>query len=482
MKQELVIDRTVGECRTALLEDGEVVEINIDRAAHRSKIGDIFVGRVEAVEKALQAAFITLPEGLPGYLSLHEASALLSEGAGALPPIERFIDKGQWVIVEATRDTIGDKGPSLTSQVTLAGRLLAYRPFKEGITVSGRIGIESERERLRETAKAATAHIPVGGFIVRTLAADADESALKEEADTLYGDWQEVAAKAKDPSRPVCIYHEMEPVERALRDWASPEIGRISVDGRALYAQARGYLKTHAPALAERLEVHTSPDLLFESAGVEAAIEEALNSRVELPRGGWFTVEHTEALTAIDVNSGDNMSEPDREHTALSTNLRAVGPIVRQLRLRDIGGMILIDFIHMEGAENRRKVLQAMKDALKRDRAPGQLMGWSGLGLFELTRKRTRKPLDDFLAAPANPYGTRRIRNTQSLGYDILRRVRVEAARAPGGSVVVEAPKVVIEWLERRGVKALSDELGLRMTLRERQTEMPDQYEVFVER
>lgn len=482
MKQELVIDRTVGECRTALLEDGEVVEINIDRAAHRSKIGDIFVGRIVAVEKALQAAFVTLPDGLPGYLSLHEASALLGEGVDTLPPIERFLNEGQWVIVEATRDTIGDKGPSLTSQVTLAGRLLAYRPFKEGITVSGRIGIESERERLRKIAKAATAHIPVGGFIARTLAADADERALKEEADTLYGEWQAVAAKAKEPSKPVCIYREMDPVERALRDWSRPEVERILVDGRALYAQARSYLKVHAPALAERLEVHAGPGLLFESIGVEAAIEEALNARVDLPRGGWFTVEHTEALTAIDVNSGDNMSEPDREHTALSTNLRAVGPIVRQLRLRDIGGMILIDFIHMERAEDRRKVLQAMKDALERDRTPGQLMGWSGLGLFELTRKRTRKPLDDFLAAPANPYGTRRIKNTQSLGYDILRRARVEAARTPGGSVVVEAHKAILEWLEGQGLKALSDELGLRITLRERQTDVPDQYEVFVER
>lgn len=482
MKQELLIDRTVGECRTALLEDGEVVEINIDRAAHRSKIGDIFVGRVESVEKALQAAFVTLPDGLPGYLSLHEASALLADGVKALPPIERLVAKGQWVIVEATRDTIGDKGPRLTSQITLAGRLLAYRPFKEGITVSARIGDESERERLRKTAKAATAHILNGGFILRTLADGADESALKEEADALYAEWQTVAAKAQDPSKPVCIYSDLEPVERALRDWASPATDRILVDGHALYAQARAYLKAQAPDMEDRLEVHTGPELLFEDFGVEAAIEAALDSRVALPGGGWMTVEHTEALSAIDVNSGANMAEPDQEHTALSTNLAAVEPIMRHLRLRDIGGMILIDFIHMEQAESRRKVQRAMEDALKRDRTPGQIMGWSRLELFEMTRKRTRKPLDDFLAAPANPYGTRRIKNTQSIGYDIMRRVPVEAARTPGGTVIVEAAKAVIEWLENGQIGPLGETLGLRISLKERQLGAPDEYEIYVER
>ncbi len=482
MKQELVIDRTVGECRTALLEDGEVVEINIDRAAHRSKIGDVFLGRVVSVEKALQAAFVALPDGLPGYLSRHEASALLGEGVETLPSIERIVSEGQWVIVEATRDTIGDKGPRLTSQVTLAGRLLAYRPFKDGITISGRISDEGERERLRKTAKTATAHIAGGGFIVRTLAVGADETALTEDANALYAEWKTVAAKAQDPSKPVCIYREIEPVERALRDWATPAIERILVDGHALYAQARSYLKAHAPALNERLEVHPGPGLLFEDAGVEAAIDQALDCRVDLPRGGWFMIEHTEALTAIDVNSGDNMAEPDREHTALSTNLRAAGPIVRQMRLRDIGGMILIDFIHMESAENRRKVLRAVEDALKRDRAPGQLVGWSRLELLELTRKRTRKPLDDFLAEPVNPYGTRRIKNTQSLGYDILRRAHAEAARGSGGSVVVEAPKAVIEWLERQGAETLSKTLGRAITLKERQSDAPDRYEIYVER
>lgn len=480
MKQELAIDETIGECRTALLEDGDVVEISIDRADHRSKVGGLYVGRVEAVRKALQAAFVELPNGLPGFLSVHEASAFRSDGAA--PRIENLVHEGEWIIVEVMRDTIGDKGPRLTTQIALPGRLLAYRPFRAGITVSSRVRDKHERDRLRKAAAAATAHVEAGGFIVRTLASGASDEQLRVEGDRLVGEWLKLKELAGSPDKPFCLRQDIGPVERALRDWAGPEIDRISVDGRPLFNRARHYLQAELPSLVESLEVHTGPGALFEALGIEAAIDQALDSRVDLPHGGWIMIEHTEALTAIDVNSGENMGESDKEHTALATNLAAVGPLVAQLRLRDVGGMILIDFIHMEAHANRRKVLTALEAALSKDRAPGQLLGWSRMGLMELTRKRSRKPLDDFLGRPANPFGTRRVRNVESLGYDILRRTGRAASGSPTGDIVITASEDVVDWLSGERIDMLSDALGRRIMLEKQQLKAPDEYDVYVRR
>lgn len=480
MTQQLLIDEIVGECRTALIEDDAVVEINIDRADHTSKVGNIYTGRVDSVTKALQAAFVELPDGPAGFLSVHEASALKSEDDAHSSRIESLVHEGQWVIVEVMRDTIGDKGPKLTTQIALPGRLLAYRPFKAGITVSSRIHDKHLRERLNKTSAAATSHVETGGFIVRTLAVDADEERLRQEADRLVAEWIELERQAHSPAKPTCLRQEIGPVERALRDWASPDIDRIVVDGQLLYNRARNYLRTHLPDLSESLEVHSGPELLFEASGVESAIDQALDSRVNLPQGGWIMIEHTEALTAIDVNSGDNMGEGDREQTALSTNLAAIPAIVGQLRLRDIGGMVVIDFIHMDNRENPQKILAALQNTLKVDRAPCQLLGWSRMGLVELTRKRSRKPLDDFLAAPANPFGSRRVKSVESLGYDIMRRAKNVAAGSPVGDVIIAAPSAVINWLSNGPLDALSDTLGRSIMTEERQVRALDEYDVYV--
>lgn len=480
MTQQLLIDEIVGECRTALLENDDVVEINIDRADHRSKVGNIYLGRVETVTKALQAAFVELPEGPPGFLSVHEAGALKPEADARSSRIESAAHEGQWVIVEVMRDTIGDKGPKLTTQIALPGRLLAYRPFKAGITVSSRIDEKHVREQLHKTAAAATQHVGAGGFIVRTMAEDAGEEQLRQEADQLVAEWIELEAQAQGPVKPICLRQEIGPVERALRDWASPDIDHIVVDGQPLYNRARNYLRTHLPNLAERLIAHSGPELLFEASGVESAIDQALDARVNLPQGGWIMIERTEALTAIDVNSGDNMGEGDREQTALGTNLAAIPAIVGQLRLRDIGGMVVIDFIHMDNRGNSQKILAALQSALKGDRAPCQLLGWSRMGLVELTRKRSRKPLDDFLAAPANPFGSRRVKSIESLGYDIMRQTKNVAAGSAIGDVIIAAPSAVINWLSKGPLDALSDALGRSIMTEERQVRALDEYDVYI--
>lgn len=459
VSRELLIDAVPGEVRAALVEDGDVVEIHIDRDGHQSLIGTIYLGRVEAVEPALQAAFVALPGvATPGYLSVKHAGALV--GAEGPRRIERLVHQGQLVLVEVTRDAVGDKGPGLTTLVTLPGRLLVYHPFRGDNVLSGAIRDETQRLRLEDAARRAVEGIGAGGFIVRTAAQTSDVPALLREARELHFRWEALRQEAGRATEPTCLQHDLPPLQRTLRDLARPGLSRIAVDGHALFAEARGYLTSHDPDLLNLLEVHAATTQLFESAGVEAAIESTLETRLDLPGGGWVTIEAVEALTAIDVNSGDATNESSREQTGFTTNLRAVDTIARQLRLRDIGGMVLVDFIHMESPKHRDRVMDALRDALARDRSPCSVLGWSRMGLCELTRKRGRATLPDFLAARPDAARKRRRKSVESAGYDVMRRLRAEAAARPGATLAVTAHPDVIDWLSGAGRAAALAEIA----------------------
>ena len=460
MKQELVIDDIPGECRVALLEDDIVVEVDIDRTSHHSQIGNIYWGRADSVVASLQAAFLTLDDGPQGFLSVRESRALYPPDGGRRPRIETIIHEGQWVLVQVTKDAVGDKGPRLTANPSLAGRFLVYQPFKDGIAISSRIQDEDERDRLTSAMQDVIDKVGCdGGFIIRTIAAGADRDVLTHEAESLARQWAEIDTAAPTGGRPACVHEDLVPRERALRDWAMPEISKIVVEGRDLFASVTQYVKAQMPDLADRLEVHTGSELLFEECGVEAAIDEALETRLDLPTGGWLTIEPTEALTAVDVNSGGYKQEGDREQIALKTNLAAVPVIARHMRLRDIGGQIVIDFINMHEQKNRQQVADAMEDALANDKAPTQQLGWSRLGLMEITRRRTRKSLPDFLSGSRRQHGPR-IRSVESTGYDILRLVHLEADCTPTGVIKISAHPSVTKWLDRGPLSRVSDHLG----------------------
>ncbi len=449
MERELLIDAVPGEVRAALVEDGEVAEIHIDREGHESLVGNIYMGRIEAVEPSLQAAFVALPGvAAPGYLSVKHAGALAaSEGPRR---IERLVHQGQLVLVEVTRDGVGDKGPGLTSLVTLAGRLLVYHPFRDDNVLSGAIRDDAQRARLEETARRAAEAVGQGGVIVRTAAQAEDDDAILAEADELRQRWNRLEAEASATDRPVCLQRDLPPLQRTLRDLARPGLTRIAVEGHALFAEARAYLARQSPDHLPLLQVHAGTTPLFELAGAEAAIDSALVARLDLSGGGWVTIETVEALTAVDVNSGDATGESGREQTGFTTNLRAVPAIARQLRLRDVGGMILVDFIHMESPKHRDRVLDALREALAADRPPCAVLGWSRMGLCELTRRRGRTALPDFLSGRPDAARRRRRKSVESAGYDVLRRLRAEAAARPGATLAVSAHPDVIEWLSRR--------------------------------
>ncbi len=459
INRELLIDAVPGEVRAALVEDGEVAEIHFDRDGHQSLIGTIYLGRVEAVEPALQAAFIALPGvAAPGFLSAKHAGALVeAEGPRR---IERILHQGQLVLVEVTRDAVGDKGPGLTTLVTLPGRLLVYHPFRADNVLSGAIRDETQRLRLEDAAKRAVDGIGEGGFIVRTSAQSADVPALLREARELHFRWEALKQAAGHATEPACLQQDLPPLQRTLRDLARPGLTRIAVDGHALFAEARGYLATHNDDLLDLLTVHAAATPLFEAAGVEAAIESTLETRLDLPGGGWVTIEAVEALTAVDVNSGDGTNESSREQTSFTTNLRAVDTIARQLRLRDVGGMVLVDFIHMESPKHRDRVMDALRDALALDRSPCSVLGWSRMGLCEMTRRRSRATLPDFLSARPDPARKRRRKSVESAGYDAMRRLRAEAAARPGATLAVTAHPDVVDWLNAAGRPAALAEIA----------------------
>jgi len=475
MKQELLIDAVPGELRAALLEDGTAAEVSIDRQGHRSVVGNIYLGRVEAVEPSLQAAFISLPEGPPGYLPLKYAGALIKPDSNAPRRIERILHQGQSVIVEATRDAVGDKGPGLTSLISLPGRRLVYQPFHQGTAVSGRIRDTVERTRLESIL--AVLGDSAGRFLARTAAKGADASVLHDEAADLRAAWNTMSDRARQEKKPVCLYQDLPPLERALRDWVHQNIDRIVLDGPAELAAAKRYLAQHMPGLEERVEVHVGLPPLFEARGVEEAIDSTLAARIDMPGGGWITIETTEALTAIDVNSGDETSHSDREQTGLAVNLRAVPLIARQLRLRDIGGMIAIDFIYMESLRHREQVLATLRRAFDQDRTPVAVLGFSRMGLCELTRRRSRTTLPDLLAGP---HHVARERSIESVGYDVMRAIRAEAAARPVSRLNVDANPDVADWLAQPGRREALEELaGVSVILQARPDLSLQQFEVY---
>ncbi|MGE0667545.1 MAG: ribonuclease E/G [Sphingomonadales bacterium] len=459
MKRELLIDAVPGEVRAALVEDGEVVEVHVDREGYESLIGNIYLGRAEAVEPSLQAAFIALPGvALPGFLSVKHAGALVR--ADGPRRIERLVHQGKLVLVEVTRDPVGDKGPGLTTLVTMAGRLLVYHPFRHDNVLSGAIRDEAQRERLEAIAASAAEALGEGGFIVRTAAQAEEAEPLLAEARALHARWRTLLAESERAGEPACLQRDLPPLQRTLRDLARPGLTRIAVEGHALFAEARGYLSAHNKPLLDLLEVHAGPAPLFEDEGAEAAVDSALESRLDMPGGGWVTIEAVEALTAIDVNSGDSTAESGREQTAFATNLRAVDLIARQLRLRDVGGMVLVDFIHMESPKHRDRVLDALRDVLSRDRSPCSVLGWSRMGLCELTRRRGRASLPDFLTGHPDTARRRRRKSVESAGYDLMRRLRAEAAARPGATLAVAAHPDVIDWLSVDGRPAALAEIA----------------------
>ncbi|MEW6686056.1 MAG: Rne/Rng family ribonuclease [Candidatus Edwardsbacteria bacterium] len=421
MSTQILINSTENETRIAILEDMRLVELWVERAQQKRIVGDIYKGRVETIKPGLQAAFIDIGQEKSAFLHFDDTTydpkdfedttelgqetfssdrirhsvSSSSESSGRpkfrAESIEDMLKEGQEILVQISKESIGDKGPRVTAYLSLAGRYLVLIPQENRIGISRKIEDQSERRRLRKTV---SEMMPCGfGAIIRTAAEGKEKKDFRNDLKILLQHWRQIRKKAKKTFAPALIYREVEITIGMLRDILNEKVESIIVDSKKTYKEILDYLKTIFPEMRSRVLLYQEEIPLFEAYEIEEQIEKALGRKVWLKKGGYITIDQTEALVAIDVNTGRYTGKRNPEETVLKTNLTACREIARQLRLRDIGGIIVIDFIDMEKEENKNKVMTELKNMLKDDRARPKVLEISPLGIVEMTRKRVRPSL-----------------------------------------------------------------------------------------
>ena len=395
VRKELLVTCEKGRSRLALLENSEVAEVYIEKNRKKSIVGNIYIGRITNVLPGMSAAFVDIGVGKNALLYLQDL-VLMEEGSHVRPRrISKALKQNDTIVVQVTKDPMSGKGARLTTYLSLPGRLMVYMPQSKRSGVSRKLP-ERERERLRRLAKEIKPG--EGSTIIRTAAQKARKKDLEDDLDYLLKQWaetQEKIASGKKP--PAVVYSEPDLAVRVVRDTVTREFRSVLVDNKTEFNRIRDYLSRTAPELKDRVQMHKDKDLLFARYGVDKAIEAALRRKVALPSGGHLVIDEAEALTAIDVNTGSYTGKKSLEDTVLKTNLEASIEVVRQLRLRDIGGIIVIDFIDMENPDNRVRVLETLETELERDRTKTQVVTLSDLGLVEMTRKNVTEGLADTL-------------------------------------------------------------------------------------
>jgi ribonuclease G len=460
MSSEIVINANDFETRVALLENRQVLEISVDRIKDRGITGNIYKGRVVRVLPGMQAAFVEIGHERAAFLhasdivlDMGEYAEMLNgddiDGDDDIPvitssghAIEDLLKEGQEVLVQVTKEPIGTKGARVTAYITLPGRMLVLMPNLAKVGVSRRIQDSEERERLRTVIEELK---PSGaGFIVRTAAEGASEKEIRQDMDFLVRLWESIKKRRPRSRAPSLLYAELDLTLRILRDLSSTDVEAIHVDSKDELKKLTDFAKKFTPDLKDALTLFDEEESIFEHFGVEMEINRALGKKVWLKSGGYLVIDQTEALTAVDVNTGRFVGKRNLEETIVKTNMEAVYEAVYQLRLRNIGGLIIIDFIDMEKYASRKKVFAALEEALKEDRAKTTILQISELGLVEMTRKRTRDNLSAAMTEPC-PYceGKGTIKSLRTIVYDIFRQVRREAPGLEGKRVIVMVhPKV----------------------------------------
>ena len=425
MSEQILINITPQETRVAVMQQGVVQELHIERASSHGMVGNVYQGRVCRVLPGMQSAFVEI--GLERAAFLHVAD-IWQQKQNEDKPIEKLLYEGQTVLVQVIKDPIGTKGARLSTQISIAGRLLVYLPQETHIGISQRIEDEQEREHLRHKLQQLMPPEVKGGFIVRTSAETATDRELLADVDYLQRIWNGIMEQAKTAAPQTLLYQELNLALRVLRDFVSEDIDRIIVDSRETYAKLQSFSASYMSDVASRLEHYQGERPLFDLYQAEAEIEKALSRKVELKSGGYLIIDQTEALTTVDVNTGAFVGGRNFDDTIFKTNLEAAHAIARQLRLRNLGGIIIMDFIDMDNAEHKTAVLEEFKKALARDRTRMTVSGFSALGLVEMTRKRTRESLAHVLCQPCPVcQGRGELKTPQTVCYEILRELLREA-------------------------------------------------------
>jgi len=492
MQQDILINWSPQETRVAIVENGAVQEVHFERAAERGLVGNIYLGKVARVLPGMQSAFIDI--GLERTAFLHvadlwqrppEGETLPASRNGPPRPIEKQVFEGQTLMVQVIKDPIGAKGARLSTQISIAGRLLVFLPQDEHVGVSQKIPPE-QREALRARVQAlVSADAPngkTGGFILRTNAEDAADAELAEDIAYLRKAWARVRnASTRQPAASL-LNQDLNLLQRVLRDMTGEHTSAIRIDSTDQFQQLMAFGREYMPAAAAHLQHYRGERPIFDLYSVDEEVAHALGRRVELKSGGYLIIDQTEALTTIDVNTGGFVGARNFDDTVFKTNLEAAQAIARQLRLRNLGGIIIIDFIDMAQPEHQQAVLAELRKQLARDRVKTQVGSFSPLGLLEMTRKRTRESLAQLLCQPCEQcQGAGRVRTARTVAYDILREILREARQFnPKEFRVVAAPAVVDMLLdeESQHLASLSDFIGKPISLRAETAIGPDQYDI----
>ena len=481
MSIEFLINCTPQETRVAVTEQGVVQELHVERTANRGIVGNVYLGRVVRVLPGMQSAFIDI--GLERTAFLHVAD-IWNERANGEPArsIERLLAEGQNITVQVLKDPLGTKGARLSTQISLAGRMLVYLPQDKHIGISQRIEDETERERLRERLAALIPEDETGGYIVRTMAESASDEELTADINYLRKLWAEIGNRATASQPPALLHQDLDLAHRVLRDLVTDEVGRILVDSRENYQRLLAFAREYSPKVLPLLAHYSGERPLFDLHNVEVEIEKALARRVDLKSGGYLIFDQTEAMTTIDVNTGGFVGARNFDDTIFKTNLEAAQTIARQLRLRNLGGIIIIDFIDMENVEHRNQVLDELKKALVRDHTKMSVNGFTGLGLVEMTRKRTRESLTHLLCEPCPTCeGRGEVKTARTMCYEILRELLREARQFNAKEFRLLAAPVVVDLFldeESQALAMLSDFIGKKISLHPEASYTQEQFDI----
>jgi ribonuclease G len=493
MANELIINAKSQETRVALLEDRVLTELYIERAKDRGIVGNIYKGKVVKVLPGMQAAFVDIGLEKASFLYVSDVHAGIDDfeemgfHTEEMPayfsqssPIEDLLSEGQEILVQVSKEPLGTKGTRITSHVTLPGRYLVFMPGVDHIGVSRRIKDERERRRLREIVQAMKP--PAGGFIVRTASEGADPDEIRNDMDFLLSLWNNIQKKKETSSAPSLIYSDLTMVLRVIRDILSPQVNRIVIDSGEEYANIITFINTYMPRLKYEINLYEKKEPIFDAYGIEMEIDKILGRKIWLKSGGYIVIDMCEALVAIDVNTGRYVGKRNVADTILKTNLEAAKEIAYQLRLRNIGGIIIIDFIDMEREGDREKVYQVLEEAIRKDRQKMNIFKISELGLVEMTRKRTRENISRVLGESC-PYceGAGLIKSKTTICYEIFLEIERTASELGGQSILVEVNPEIADLLyeeERSAVEELEQKLKKKMIIKGKPGFHQEQYNI----
>jgi ribonuclease G len=499
--QDILINWAPQETRVAVIENGAVQELHVERTLERGLVGNVYAGRVARVLPGMQSAFIDI--GLERAAFLHVADVHVNgstpradHSANAPPPtpIERLVFEGQTLTVQVIKDSIGTKGARLSTQISIAGRLLVFLPQDDHIGISQKIGSPELREQLRARMQVLAGRIEGGaggsgagggaggGFILRTNAEEATDEDLADDIAYLRKTWAAIRERSFKSPAGTLLHQDLSLAERVLRDLAHDNTQSIRIDSQLQHDALKSFGEQFTPTSVSRLELYKGERPIFDLYNIDEEITKALARRVDLKSGGYLIIDQTEALTTVDVNTGGYVGARNFDDTIFKTNLEAAGAIARQLRLRNLGGIIIVDFIDMAREEHQAAVLAEFRKQLARDRTKITVSGFTQLGLVEMTRKRTRESLAHMLCEPCPTCdGKGQVKTPRSVCYDILREILREARQFnPKEFRIIAAPSVVEMLLdeESQHLAGLSDFIGKPISLQAEATGSPEAYDI----